>query len=128
MADKKLNNVSTLTSSTLTSSDYAYVEDVSASNEQKKVLISDLAKVVGEQIVQTLRTGITVPLSFGVYVIGKAYFGYKIVSIHQTGYRVIGDDSLGNGIYIDTDEATGSKSLRYTGTGNIYYGRLFGES
>lgn len=49
MADKKLNNVSTLTSSTLTSSDYAYVEDVSASNEQKKVTISDLAKVVGGQ-------------------------------------------------------------------------------
>lgn len=52
MADKKLNNVSTLTSSTLASNDYAYVEDVSASNEQKKVLISDLAKVVGVQINQ----------------------------------------------------------------------------
>ena len=48
MADKKLNNVSTLTSSTLASNDYAYVEDVSASNEQKKVTITDLAKVVGE--------------------------------------------------------------------------------
>lgn len=47
MADKKLNNVSTLTSSTLASNDYAYVEDVSASNEQKKVTITDLAKVVG---------------------------------------------------------------------------------
>ena len=50
MADKKLNNVSTLTSSTLASNDYVYVEDVSASNEQKKVTITDLAKVVGGQL------------------------------------------------------------------------------
>ena len=75
-----------------------------------------------------MRTGNTVSLSFGVYVIGKAYFGYNIVSIHQTGCIVIGGATLGNGIYIDTDEDTGGKSLRYTGTGNIYYGRLFGES
>lgn len=60
MADKKLNNVSTLTSSTLASNDYAYVEDVSASNEQKKVTITDLAKVVGGQI------GVTRTESFGL--------------------------------------------------------------
>ena len=86
MADKKLNNVSTLTSSTLTSSDYAYVEDVSASNEQKKVTISDLAKVVGgqvgvEYISQVLAAGASITVGNGA----QGYGFYSVVSL-STGY------------------------------------------